>query len=707
MDIYKGKASYWMQPFGHENTEGFGPVGGDEESRFRLTTRYQVDTGSGVSHIQAFAVSQGWLMIFEDSTDSSKVNLVLKPISHSMHGVHIAYFIYRGIQKSDIASGGSLQDDIPAIASAIQAYSELNDGATLTLAKLGYDAPGVTDDVLLSDLFRRSENESFSGPTTAVMVRRGMHIGNFIGDYGFEVIRFRDDFSSANGNPAHPINVGFARANDNVLDVTTYSGTYSEKLYREAVVNYIDPICFLGMHASDSAELYLGISELVDNEMFYNVLIEEHLNKGRSYISILSDIGRSFNYFGNYDSWFQEGEPGVPDQHSLSALSDTDQDQFLDKGTFGWPILVYNDILVDEENQLNLKIRISSKFTVDTVLYASSSLSSQDEEKGYFALADDLFSEDEYYTRAIELLDDHYQVEIGTDLFAWRRVPSHHEILFTGNFRYRNSTSDTPTAKLFCKPIDELFPLIPSPVVASSNSDSSFSSVYPALLNMEMFMASVGHSFGRFGIALSMDSKGNPEENVAPIDRIWLVAHSSDSFSSDVKGIKAIREDSLSSPLRTKLTSTGNSIEVLRVKTPVWSIKALKWTHEVNGGLYRFGLGMSKSEYMTLCDLAAANGLVNARIFFEDLAEDLWFLSEPVADNAYQKLRYKYYTSVVSGENNSGDVVLVRPSVAIPVYTIDGFIYFTEAYSSPEKVNVPDYAKRDRGANIEYQELDN
>src|SRR5690554_4293343 len=90
-------------------TDAFGPVEdanntNRKQNEYRVTSFIRTATTSKV-----FAICDGHLLIQPNSDDSSKINLILRP-SASYAPFKIKYFIYRGVNKSDLIDGNNLKD---------------------------------------------------------------------------------------------------------------------------------------------------------------------------------------------------------------------------------------------------------------------------------------------------------------------------------------------------------------------------------------------------------------------------------------------------------------------------------------------------------------------------------------------------------------------------------------------------------------------
>ncbi|WP_136468736.1 hypothetical protein [Flagellimonas onchidii] len=240
----------------------FGPVVGNESTQYRTTAKFTT-----ASDIKAYAICAGQVFL-QPHTDTTKVNLVLRPYRQPINGLAIKYFVYRGLKKTDfIPSGdtnlvshsqvGTATSFIQLLWSQLKTFNDWTDAeadAETFLAKwIGYDPVNQAANTLIDDYFFAADaygdenNEtikSFEFP----MVPRGTHLGNFTGDYGLDIVLSDGDYKSLTSSTGFQFDLAYARTAENILDTTQLPTGYIEKQYREAITHFMDPAAFWGLH---------------------------------------------------------------------------------------------------------------------------------------------------------------------------------------------------------------------------------------------------------------------------------------------------------------------------------------------------------------------------------------------------------------------------------------------------------------------------
>src|SRR4051812_44080606 len=84
---------------GAAGDEAFGPVGGSESTRFRVTSLHK---GVANANPAAYAVCKGRVRLQADRTDATLVTLVLTPDVEVLRSVPIRFFVYRGIRRDSL-----------------------------------------------------------------------------------------------------------------------------------------------------------------------------------------------------------------------------------------------------------------------------------------------------------------------------------------------------------------------------------------------------------------------------------------------------------------------------------------------------------------------------------------------------------------------------------------------------------------------------
>lgn len=287
--------------------DAFGPVLGSTATQFRMTSIHRA-VGGAVP--KAYAICDALLLV--QDAGNNLVNLVLKPTEQPPFAFpKIKFFVYRGIQKSALASGDdvapSTNNDLTKSIWESQQKKNTSAGTSdsAPAKALGID---ISSNGSIDDVFYR-EGVSYQLP----LVGAGWSLGEFDStQFGFEImveaIGFDPELSLVR-TAANIINVAALPASPTQAQEFEY---WHDK---EAILNYIDPCAFFGgfyfqtlkvRHADGS------VSTKKNNELYDDVLKGAHLsaasdgvffNRSKTYLDIRNEHNHSINYFKNYGTY--------------------------------------------------------------------------------------------------------------------------------------------------------------------------------------------------------------------------------------------------------------------------------------------------------------------------------------------------------------------------------------------------------------------
>jgi hypothetical protein len=296
------------------STQAYGPAGTTSGiEKFRVSSMHSTTSSSN-----AYAVCDGIVCIQPDTTNSSLVNLILKPTQNSeINYSTIKYIIYKGILKSSLLDGaGNIAIDptnnlTESIKRSWDAYIA-ESGETPSLASeksLGIDLTGTitnyADTDPIDNLFY-STGSSFHFPS----VNGGWVIGKFgTSSIGLMIITERIGY-----NPK----LKLARNNETFIEVPQLPGTptsaqtfeYWHK--KEEILNFIDPCAFYGMFYPISLNAKTSTGSFIKhqkNEIYDNILKGVHhtlltngnfFRRNTIYLDIRNEHNQSFDYYKNY-----------------------------------------------------------------------------------------------------------------------------------------------------------------------------------------------------------------------------------------------------------------------------------------------------------------------------------------------------------------------------------------------------------------------
>jgi hypothetical protein len=316
--------------------EGFGPVQGAEQTKFRVTSLHKGTAST------AYAVCKGRVRVQKDNRDSALLTLVLAPDAELLRGIPIRYFVYRGIRKDSLIDG---QDKlIPG---------------TLTNRLLADTDPSNNHPDALGLAFRRAvenpeapefarENadpiESIFFETTtlkAIVVQAGDALGLFNdAGFGFEIM-----VGSAWEAPTLDVLRNVAMPPGNIVEIPANTPAALERALREKVYAYLDPCAFYGMCFDRTVKYKTGSSAAQASadgaQQIHDLLLAKFHNRNTVYLDVRNENGLSYNYYDIYGF----GEIVLGLDNSLLQLKKSenialDTSQPKPYATHGWPLKI-------------------------------------------------------------------------------------------------------------------------------------------------------------------------------------------------------------------------------------------------------------------------------------------------------------------------------------------------------------------------------
>lgn len=357
-----------------EETEAYGPIllvdnpdgtqsSVDPSLKYNITSKFQL-----TNETKAFVCVDGQLIVQQSDVDSSLVNLIIKPCFKLNVPIEVEYYIYRGILKSSL-----IDDQNNSILPQGSGTNDLinriwqDPPSNTSYSTLGYDGGTISGGINIEDIF----NFLITG-VDSIYVMEGEWFGTFsnVHKIGFEVILKTNKFS---------VNLDYVRSYGYEINTTGINGL-NERVKREEILNFIDPVALYGIHFNERVKYYdPGASNNTQttttnsgsNRFIYTKLIEKFFSKNKVYIDIRSEKGYSYNFYQNYkiseiDSdniqIRVEGGNGVNDNFVLQTYSSNN-----------WPILILeSDHSSGDQNRLRLKLRINDN--ISPILYTDTKL---------------------------------------------------------------------------------------------------------------------------------------------------------------------------------------------------------------------------------------------------------------------------------------------------------------------------------------------
>lgn len=346
---------------GNIATDAFGPVLGSETTKYRTTSIVRT---SGANPVKVFAICDGQVLVQPQTGDNTKVNLILKP-STSYFPLKIKYFIYRGVNKSDLINANILKpvdnEDsnqpffLRKLWEKFIAFNQpfYDQGVistppdTFPAFLIGYsesDDPKIT----MEYYFTRKINDNFFQiPTCSI----GDHLGNFSGQIGLDIVLDYGDYGLVNQEELFKLDLAFARLKENVLDTSNILSSTATKIkrYKENIHQFIDPAAFWGSHIeSGTIKLFNNPAGIKTNSDIYSLLVSKYQTKNKLYLYIQGEKNRSYNYF--------EATRKVYGFDPAGKLNNVN----------GWPITIEEITLTTATTTFKEGKNIQLEFSIDT-----------------------------------------------------------------------------------------------------------------------------------------------------------------------------------------------------------------------------------------------------------------------------------------------------------------------------------------------------
>ncbi len=380
-------------------SDAFGPIGSTDQeksARFRLGAKFRLL--SPTPKVKAFAICAGQIFIQPQTGSPDKVNLILRPLKQPISGLNIKYFIYRGLDKSDFLAEGdetllAQSGTTELITNLWNTYDAFNGESTdpFLSAWIGYGLgdPPMSD--LIDGYFFRIDIPQFDQegnplPSTKIdelpIVSAGTHLGHFSGEFQLDIVMGSCDYKKAISDTGFYFNMEFARAAEGILDIADCPSGYPVKAYREAILDFIDPAAFWGMHCGSGSVIFVFDNEimtaLIHNEERFSVVLNIFLSNRMIYIVIKDNFNRSYDYWNEYSDLV--GVNNIRIGKLNDALSEQSYSSFL------WPMKIIDsdDLNLQELNSLAFQL-VGSKMDC-TIFPLNGSFIFHSERSGLFEI---------------------------------------------------------------------------------------------------------------------------------------------------------------------------------------------------------------------------------------------------------------------------------------------------------------------------------
>lgn len=675
-------------------SQKFGVV---SDTQYRGTTKF---TCTG----KIYTICQGQIFVQPQTGDINKVNVILKPFKQPITEIPIKYIIYRGLKRSDffrieggdeIINGSAPIDDQSGTGTKFCQYiwSEFDKFHANFPTKppfkaemIGFPVTGNTSQQL-TDLIDKyfykiveyqDDESQVENPATAYefpLVPAGTELGSVspTEEIGIDIILNDGDFYIPNDPNPFQFDLVFARASETIINAST--GTDLEKkLKRQAATNFLDVAAFYGLHANGSGKLYLAgttpVTLKTPEEIFPK--LNSFLTKNTTYIYIQGNRQRYYNFYGNYD--YSESDP--KDIKIGNTLQDIQPKTF---AINNWPV----HALVPISNSVVLQLTTDNHSGAGLYVKTGSLSNDTPHEEG-FIRDENIFqtptgeendTTDINYTKPITLLVP----RVGNN-----SVSSVIELIYEGKQLFVPENGFETGERFPLKDIDDFFGLLNAESFVQKTRELELPSVMDSRLQLINFPNSQrGNDIGTVQTKRIEDivqTTGQEYLNRVTYETLLTnMKRNAAAYlkpSSTLQGGKGagsvhyeVERNNFYRPempyyFKTQIfTDSGETITGLTLQTTDRSLPTKKL------------LGITKDENQRLLNLVADNLLVNPKVYFYNV------LGEDSAVISSEENPYKIYTLNIVAENSLGEMKRYVPSEDITVYTLDGFMYFTELYT--------------------------
>ena len=693
MPTIQATSHFFAEGNGYSQVVGkaFGPL---SETQFRVTSAVTVSS-------QIYTICQGQVFVQPQSSNASKVNVILRPFKQPHQGISIKYFIYRGLNKTDfiegtnVAAKGTNQfidfiwaefdkfyeddtDPIPAFKGSFIGYPENipNQPATDLIDKYLFKVNEV-------DPANGEEDPNFAFELP--MIPRGISMGTVTGEVGIDIVLNSGDYSLENDVNPLKLNLGFARLADGVLDTANESTDFKKKLLKEATVRFMDIVAFYGSHANGSGKLFFDTSTtpLTTKEDIYGKL-NAFPTKNRCYINIQSNRQRSYNFYNNYvysDTDNTNMKIGISvDNLTLSTF-----------GNLGWPVHIFENAQTGAEESGIICVRfLADNANLASTLFVQSGFLLSPHDRNFVSrenllqtISEETPNVDPKYSKKIQFsipkVGEEPIASIINVIYESRSLSALEHV-----------SSSPPDPRSFdLKDIDDLF----GPVNAVASNAQQNAQQLPVIVGNEeqiiSFLSDTGVSTGVVRVKRVEDiiQTTNPVGTLRRYTYETIMNNISrdgspfaDNPSGAVEGSIGQAQQYIAEENNFYLPPSPYSISLGTFTDGLESILSLelKFNSEDSDVPTKKMLGITKQEHDLLGALVATHNLNNAKIYFDNLLGNDG--SRYVSSEGIKYARYLLY---VIAEDDDGQIKIYIPNEGIIVFSIDEFIFFSKNYSEP------------------------
>ncbi|GEN75987.1 hypothetical protein [Chryseobacterium hagamense] len=683
--------SFFYLEKGKTFNQGASEKFGSNGTMFRTTSKISSYNG------KVYTICQGQVFLQPCGTDTTKVNVILKPFSQPIKGLAIKYIVYRGLKKSDFFSGSN--DVINGLGSTgfvdvirkefTALYNMLGIAEpTFTAQFIGF--PGSSSpqpaSTLIDDYFLKVSKTQTTGTTTTEaepakafelpMIPVGTHLGTVNGSIGIDIVLNEGDYTIANDPNPFQLNLDFARNPDHVLNQASGANDFQKKLIRETATQFLDVAAFYGLHTQGKGKIHLNDHSILQTVDQIAAQIVSFATAETTYLYIQGSRQRSYNFYGNHSLQGSMNNMKIGTAANNLSLQQFEQ---------GWPVKELNA-------QPSLVIQLTTDNNDAAAMYVKQGVLHTDtDNEDYFIRGKNLLQE------AGTGIDTNFTKPIAFSLSRTsgnKTVASFIQLIYEG--KTLQITSETPganpgdpvvTTSYNLKDIDDVFGLINvTPGIQTKPNTSELTYVIdPNLLLIDFQNKAGGKDIATVTTKKVEDQiMKNDTESLERVTYETLLNNIRQGFDGFYQSRSAYQDNSnggtitysdtinnFYSPekpyyLHTEIFNDleGNTITGLSIRTEEKTLPSKKL------------LGISKIENDKFILLINQYSLNNPKFYLKNELSD-----ETIAYTSLEGIEYKKYSLCIIGENQTGGLEIIFPINSVYVTTIDNLVFTSNDYA--------------------------
>jgi hypothetical protein len=667
------------------NLQSFGPVSGNENTKFRVTAKFTC-----ASQSKAYTICAGHVLIQPYLSDSSKVNVLLRPYKQPIQGLSVKFFVYRGLRKSDFFSTGETHiipdntgntDFIKTIWQHFTAFHQGQNPMPEFLAKhIGYNPAVQPASTLIDDLLFKLSDATDINAFELPMIEEGKVLGYFMGEGGIDVVLNNGDYKSITENNLFPLDLGYLRHTEAILDtaIPAITSDFQKKVFKENIYNFLDIAAFFGLHYSDKGYVTTdngGAKVIKKQQQIYTDLLSPFFTKNNLYLYVISDRGRSFNFYGNYnesDNVTDSIKTGITNTALASSPF----------GINGWPLMIINADQSHNRQQNSLHIRFTLGRKDDAIFYASTG-QAENASKNNFILSDILnpANSGDPYSSTVQISFPAFEQGAAKKNIAYPVL-----LLYSGREYTLESGSGATITTVVSKPEDDIFDLADAVQLLPANGDVTLSVIAKHKKNL-LTIPGVSRSEDNavlFSTAVAYD-KVNVSLNQT-VQRIIYFTQAADVYNNTVSANNKISADTptLSNKVFFKTNQRNEHFQLPGTcffETGVISDGFVTFStlqlRMINGTLPNFRLlGLTMAENDLLKSVIVSFSGRNTKLHLGD------YQLNTHTYRSSEGITFSKYNLGISGEDTDGNLRIWLPAAPVIVYTLDKSVLFSKDFSN-------------------------